>query len=225
MNDKSPTQRLQSHDDNQTNPDNAPEGATENTGSAGTGKDRSEDSLPTRSSGLRHGIGRTLLVAAILVGIAGLAYWIYGRYTNVIVYDARIKADMIMISSRIDGWVTEVPVSEGRKVNVNDPLVMIDGRDSALRLQEIDSQRKSLQAEREQIEAEVRMIDQQTRGRFEASRAALNAAQAAKAGMDTELEQVRNDFERAQSLLNKKVISRQRWEALRTAPRMARQQV
>ena len=225
MNDKSTTQRLQSHDDNQTNPDNVPDGATENTGSAGTGKDRSEDSLPTRSSGLRHGIGRTLLVVAILVGIAGLAYWIYGRYTNVIVYDARIKADMIMISSRIDGWVTEVPVSEGRKVNINNPLVMIDGRDSALRLQEIDSQRKSLQAEREQIEAEVRMIDQQTRGRFEASRAALNAAQAAKAGMDTELEQVRNDFERAQSLLNKKVISRQRWEALRTAYRMARQQV
>ncbi|SVB55437.1 uncharacterized protein METZ01_LOCUS208291, partial [marine metagenome] len=44
VNDKSTTQRLQSHDDNQTNLDNAPDGATENTGSAGAGQGRIEDS-------------------------------------------------------------------------------------------------------------------------------------------------------------------------------------
>ena len=170
-------------------------------------------------------MGRMLLVAAVAVGIAALMYWVYGRYTNVVVYDARIKADMIMISSRIDGWVTEVPVSEGNKVATGKPLIMIDDRESSLRLREIDAQRKSLQAERQRIEAEIRMIDQQTRGRFEASRAALTAAQAAKSGMDTEMEQVRNDFERAESLLLKKVISRQRWESLRTAYRMAGQEV
>jgi len=152
-------------------------------------------------------------------------YWVYGRYTNVVVYDARIKADMIMISSRIDGWVTDVPVSEGDVLKTGQPLIMIDNRDSELRIREIDAQRKSLQAERQRIESEIRMIDQQTRGRFEASRAALNAAQAAKSGMDTEMEQIRNDFERGQSLLQKRVISRQRWESLRTAYRVATQQV
>ena len=91
-------------------------------------------------------------------------------------------------------------------------------------MREIDAQHKSLQAERRQIEAEIRMIDQQTRGRSAASRAALAAARAAKSGMDTELEQITNDFERGQSLLAKKVISRQRWESLRTAYRMAGQQ-
>jgi len=225
VNEKSTSQQLQPHRDEQIKPDLSIDGSSDNVGAVGADEGRSTDSLPTRSSRIKQGIGRILLVVAILVGIAGLAYWIYGRYTNVVVYDARIKADMIMISSRIDGWVMEVPVSEGNRVYVNDPLVTIDGRESALRLQEIDSQRKSLQAEREQIEAEVRMIDQQTQGRFEASRAALNAAQAAKAGMDTELEQVKNNFERAQSLLDKKVISRQRWEAIRTAYRIASQKV
>ncbi|MBT3532855.1 MAG: HlyD family secretion protein [Rhodospirillaceae bacterium] len=217
MNDKSTTQRLQPADEQQTKPDSDAD--------RGTPPGQSEGTLPSRSSGLRRGVGRALLVAAVLVGLAGLTYWVYGRYTNVVVYDARIKADMIMISSRIDGWVTSVPVSEGHNVAVNEALITIDGRDSTLRLREIDAQRKSLEAEREQIEAEVRMIDQQTRGRFQASRAALTAAQAAKAGMDTELEQIKNDFERGQSLLAKKVISRQRWESLRTAYRMAGQQV
>jgi membrane fusion protein (multidrug efflux system) len=221
VNDKSTTQRLQPQDDKQTNPETNADSGAGATASLG----QTDAGLPSPSSGLRRGIGRILLVAAVLVGISGLSYWVYGRYTNVVVYDARIKADMIMISSRIDGWVIDVPASEGLKVEVNTPLIKIDGRESAIRLREIDAQRKSLHAERDQIEAEVRMIDQQTRGRFEAARAALNSSRAAKAGMDSELEQVKNDFDRGQSLLNKKVISRQRWESLRTAYRMAGQQV
>ncbi|MFP6747840.1 MAG: HlyD family secretion protein [Alphaproteobacteria bacterium] len=223
MNEKSTTQRLRTGNDQRTDPDGASDNVADTVANDEPGQ--TEGGLPSRSSGLRRGIGRFLLMAAVLVGIAGLSYWVYGRYTNVVIYDARIKADMVMISSRIDGWVTKVPASEGLTVARNDPLVMIDGRATVLLLREIDSQRKSVHAERQQIEAEVRMIDQQTRGRFEASRAALNASKAAKAGMDTELEQVRNDFERGQSLLAKKVISRQRWESLRTAYRMAGQEV
>ena len=225
MNDKSTTQRLQPQDDKQTNPETNSDSGAGASANATAGPGQTDAGLPSPSSGLRRGIGRTLLVAAVLVGIAGLTYWVYGRYTNVVIYDARIKADMIMISSRIDGWVIDVPASEGLSVEVDAPLIKIDGRESAILLREIDAQRKSLQAERDQIEAEVRMIDQQTRGRFEAARAALTASRAAKAGMDSELEQVKNDFDRGQSLLNKKVISRQRWESLRTAYRMAGQQV
>lgn len=225
MNDKSTTQRLQPLGDKQTNPETNSDSGAGASANATAGPGQTDAGLPSPSSGLRRGIGRTLLVAAVLVGIAGLTYWVYGRYTNVVVYDARIKADMIMISSRIDGWVIDVPASEGLSVEVDAPLIKIDGRESAILLREIDAQRKSLQAERDQIEAEVRMIDQQTRGRFEAARAALTASRAAKAGMDSEMEQVKNDFDRGQSLLNKKVISRQRWESLRTAYRRAGQQV
>ena len=225
MNDKSTTQRLQPQDDKQTNPETNSDSGAGASANATAGPGQTDAGLPGPSSGLRRGIGRTLLVAAVLVGIAGLTYWVYGRYTNVVVYDARIKADMIMISSRIDGWVIDVPASEGLSVEVDAPLIKIDGRESAILLREIDAQRKSLEAEQDQIEAEVRMIDQQTRGRFEAARAALTASRAAKAGMDSEMEQVKNDFDRGQSLLNKKVISRQRWESLRTAYRRAGQQV
>jgi membrane fusion protein (multidrug efflux system) len=225
VNDKSTTRRLQPQDDKQTNPESNSDSGAGASANATAGPGQTDAGLPSPSSGLRRGIGRTLLVAAVLVGIAGLTYWVYGRYTNVVVYDARIKADMIMISSRIDGWVIDVPASEGLSVEVDAPLIKIDGRESAILLREIDAQRKSLEAEQDQIEAEVRMIDQQTRGRFEAARAALTASRAAKAGMDSELEQVKNDFDRGQSLLNKKVISRQRWESLRTAYRRAGQQV
>jgi membrane fusion protein (multidrug efflux system) len=221
VNDKSVTQRLQPQDDKQTGAStDGPAGSQNETQATPP-----EGGLPHGQSRLRRGIGRVLLGAAVAVGVAGLIYWVYGRYTNVVVYDARIKADMIMISSRIDGWVTEVPVSEGSQLDIGEPLIMIDHRDSTLHLREIDAQRSSMQAERQRIEAEIHMIDQQTQGRIDASRAALTAAQAAKSGIDTELEQIRSDFERGQSLLAKKVISRQRWESLRTAYRIAGQSV
>ncbi|MBL6951177.1 MAG: HlyD family secretion protein [Alphaproteobacteria bacterium] len=215
MNDKSTTQQA----------DDGRAGDVQAGAQAGAQADSLEGTLPQGQSRLRRGIGRVLLVAAVVVGVAGLIYWVYGRYTNVVVYDARIKADMIMISSRIDGWVTKVPISEGSQISAGQPLVLIDSRDSALHLQEIVAQRSSLQAERERIQAEVHMIGQQTKGRYDASRAALTATQAAKTGMDTEMEQIRIDFERAQSLMLKKVISRQRWETLRTAYRIAGQKV
>jgi membrane fusion protein (multidrug efflux system) len=215
VNDKSTTQRMEPQMDKQTD--------SQSEAQAGA----SDSQLPQggSDSGLRRLLGRGLLLAAVAVGLAGLIYWVYGRYTNVVVYDARIKADMVMMSSRIDGWVTDVPASEGNKVEAGKPLIVIDDRESTLRLREIDAQRKSMRAERGRIEAEIRMIDHQTQGRFQASRAALTAAEAAKAGMDTELEQIRSDYERGQSLLAKKVISRQRWESLRTAYRMAGQEV
>ncbi len=231
MNDKTTPQRLEPQNDKQTGPsadrqaDDGRAGDARAGVQAGAQSDSLEGTLPQGQSRLRRGLGRALLVVAVVVGVAGLIYWVYGRYTNVVVYDARIKADMIMISSRIDGWVTKVPVSEGSQISAGQPLVIIDSRDSALHLQEIVAQRSSLQAERERIQAEVHMIGQQTTGRYDASRAALTATQAAKTGMDTEMEQIRIDFERAQSLMLKKVISRQRWETLRTAYRIAGQKV
>lgn len=231
MNDKTTPQRLELQNDKQTGPsadrqaDDGRAGDARAGVQAGAQSDSLEGTLPQGQSRLRRGLGRALLVVAVVVGVAGLIYWVYGRYTNVVVYDARIKADMIMISSRIDGWVTKVPVSEGSQISAGQPLVIIDSRDSALHLQEIVAQRSSLQAERERIQAEVHMIGQQTTGRYDASRAALTATQAAKTGMDTEMEQIRIDFERAQSLMLKKVISRQRWETLRTAYRIAGQKV
>jgi len=231
VNDKTTPQRLEPQNDKQTGPsadrqaDDGRAGDARAGVQAGAQSDSLEGTLPQGQSRLRRGLGRALLVVAVVVGVAGLIYWVYGRYTNVVVYDARIKADMIMISSRIDGWVTKVPVSEGSQISAGQPLVIIDSRDSALHLQEIVAQRSSLQAERERIQAEVHMIGQQTTGRYDASRAALTATQAAKTGMDTEMEQIRIDFERAQSLMLKKVISRQRWETLRTAYRIAGQKV
>nr|MBC8240462.1 hypothetical protein [Alphaproteobacteria bacterium] len=102
MNDKSTTQQA----------DDGRAGDVQAGAQAGAQADSLEGTLPQGQSRLRRGIGLVILLAADVVGVAGLIYWVYGRHTNVVVQDARRQADMIMITSRIDGVVPKDPTSD-----------------------------------------------------------------------------------------------------------------
>ena len=80
-------------------------------------------------AGRRAGLARALLrprslgIAALL-GIA-LVYGgreLHLRLTHVYEYDARVTADVVTISSRADGWVTDLAVREGMKVEAGQVL-------------------------------------------------------------------------------------------------------
>ena len=68
------------------------------------------------------------------------------------------------------------------------------------------------------------MVEAQTDGRVRAGQAALAAARAVVAGTQNEVKQAKSDFDRAQSLLQRAVISKQRWENLRTHFRSVEQE-
>ena len=175
----------------------------------------------------RHRLSRqarllTFLAVAI-VGGAGLANWIYDRFTHVYIDDARISADVISISSRVSGWVTKLHVATGDRIKAGDTLVRIDDRDARLRLTELDARLLSIDAERARLSAQKQMIDQQTRSQYAMRQSQVEAAEAALAGRRSDLDLARTDFERTRTLLQKKVVSRQRWEEKRTVFRVAEQ--
>jgi membrane fusion protein, multidrug efflux system len=163
------------------------------------------------------------LVAAVGVGAAALGHWVHDRFTHVYIDDARISADVISISSRISGWVTELRVAEGDIVKTGEPLATIDDRDARLHLSELKARLLSLDAERERLVAQRQMIDQQTSSQYIMRRSQVDAAEAALAGRRSDLDLARTDFERTRTLLERKVVSRQRWEERRSAFRVAEQ--
>ena len=174
-----------------------------------------------------HRIGRQArLLTFLAVGIAGgavLADWIYDRFTHVYIDDARISADVISISSRVSGWVTKLHVATGDRIKAGDTLVRIDERDARLRLTELDARLLSIDAERARLSAQKQMIDQQTRSQYAMRQSQVEAAEAALAGRRSDLDLARTDFDRTRTLLQKKVVSRQRWEEKRTVFRVAEQ--
>ena len=53
-----------------------------------------------------------LLIAGLLL-LAWLVHWVWFRWTHVYLDDARIGGEVITLSSRVSGWITELPVIQG----------------------------------------------------------------------------------------------------------------
>ena len=159
--------------------------------------------------------GTLLVIALLLLALAG--NWAFNQYSKISETDARITTDQIAVSSRIEGWVTEMPVTEGDRIAVGDLLLAIDARDAKLKLDELDARLLAIGSQRAQISAETAMIDAQTQSRKEAAASRVKAAQAGVAASREQRELARTDYERIKSLSGTRVVSQQRLDQTRSA--------
>src|SRR5918912_4142754 len=96
-----------------------------------------------------------LIAAAALALIAWAGHWLVHRWTHVYVDDARIDGEVVTISSRVSGWLTELPVIEGDEIKQGQLIARVDERDSVLH-------REVLQARLKAIESQTSVIRTQT---------------------------------------------------------------
>ncbi len=155
---------------------------------------------------LRFGIIGLIVLAALL----SVGRWGYWQWSHVSETDARVKAATIAVSSRVSGWIVDIPVSDGARISKGDKLVEIDSRESKLRLAEHGSQISALAAEREQITAQIELIDLTTARRVDALRSRAESAQVAVQAGREQYDLARAEFERSRALLKDGVVSRQR---------------
>ena len=119
--------------------------------------------LPTRRSGrLGRTVRNVVLIGIMLAAIVGAGRWGYWQWSHVSETDARIVADMIVVSSRVSGWVVARPVDEGAAVAKGAVLVAIDARDAKLQIDEVDARIAGFAAERERLAAERTMLEGST---------------------------------------------------------------
>lgn len=168
---------------------------------------------------------RTLAVVGAVVALAVSGWWLYRQLTHVFVDDARIAADMIVLGSRVPGWVSAVEVSEGDDVQAGALLVSIDDRDARLRVDELDAQLAGTAAQRVGVEAQIRLIDRQTASRITAQEAALRAAQASLTAAGARHDLAGREARRAEELAPGGALPRSRLDQARSTLEESRQQV
>jgi membrane fusion protein (multidrug efflux system) len=174
--------------------------------------------------GLSHDVGRTRRikiqhVIAAIVLVAGAAWGgteIHNRITHVFEYDARISGDLVTLSSRVAGWVTNIAVTEGDTVSQDQILFQIDGRESKLKVIELDARLKRNIADRERLRRERGLIDEQIRTRYRTLESAVNAAEATVASLAAQLTLAQADLVRAEALFKTTVIPRRQLDEART---------
>lgn len=198
-----------------------PDGADQKLENAPASQAADKPSTPTRSPG--SGSRRTFrILTAILITAVAVYFggWeVYNRINYVYSEDSRIEADLITVSSRVAGWVTALEVIEGSPVSRNQVLLNIDSRESKLRVSELDAQIAGIDAERDRLAAERRMVDEKTASMYSSEQSQLEAARVTVSSLQPQLKLAKREFERAQSLFERKVASRRQLDQAENAHR------
>lgn len=91
--------------------------------------------VPTKKPARKKVVLTVLVLTALVIGgWFGNVYWTHGRFM-VETDDAHIAADISIVSSRIQGYVADVPVRENDVVAAGDVLVRLDDGDYRIALQ------------------------------------------------------------------------------------------
>jgi len=165
---------------------------------------------------------RKLLRLVLIVAILSVAVYCGGReVTSRIDYvyteDSRIQADLIVVSSRVDGWVTSLGITEGSIIAAGNVLAAIDSRESKLRVVELKAQISGIEAERSRLAAERRLVDEQTASLYSSERSQLESAQVTVSSLQPQLDLAKRELQRAKSLFDRKVFSRRQLDQADTA--------
>ncbi len=167
------------------------------------------NSLPLRRLvALLRRYRKLCFLCIVVIGLVAIAVWGYGRLCHITENDARVRADMITVSSRVDGWITERPVTDGQKITRGEELVVIDQREAGLKLAELHAKAESILLQRERSAIQLRMAETTARD-------AVLSAQARQRSTAAQLEQARREFRRADALVGR-MVSRELWEQRQT---------
>uniref|UniRef100_I2PWZ6 Multidrug resistance efflux pump n=1 Tax=Desulfovibrio sp. U5L TaxID=596152 RepID=I2PWZ6_9BACT len=161
---------------------------------------------------------RKQLLGAALIGVAATAtaYWFSQRWNHVTENDAHVLADMVTISSRVDGWIAARPVTDGDTITRGEELAKIDQREAALQVEELHAKLDSLHLQSERLTAQLDVTKDSTESDVAAAQARYEAAEANRNSIESELERNKLAFVRNKQLVDKDVISRQDWDVTRT---------
>ena len=190
---------------------------------------------PKRAAASRMGrllglpLRRRLRLAAMLLGVVlalgfGLR-WLHWQFTHVVLDDARVTSDMIMLASRVPGWVKDLPVSAGDSLRQGDLLVQVDARESALAVQELEARIAGVAARRAELAAQRVLVDQQSSSQYAAAVAKLDSARASLPAAEADRIFAEAEYGRAGQLIGSGAGTQQRLQQVRAAMDGARQRV
>ncbi len=165
-----------------------------------------------------------LLAVVLLAALLSLR-WLYWQFTHVMLDDARVAADMIVMASRVPGWVMDVPVTAGDTVAKGALLVQVDSRDQELAVRELEARLASLAARRQELLAQRSLVDLQSASQSQSAEARLDSARAALPAAESDRRFAEAEFGRAGQLIGSGAGTRQRFEQTRAALESARQKV
>ena len=167
-----------------------------------------------------------LIVAAIAILVLGafIVPWVISRWTHVTMDDARIAANLIVVSSEVSGRVVAVPIIPGDIVKQAQVLVTIDREQADWQLKALAAQITTVEAQQNQLRAQQHLIQEQLASKLRAARAGIIAAEALHETSQAVLQNAKSRFDRVSTLSERGVATEQQLDEARAQFTTAQQQ-
>lgn len=186
---------------------------------------------PPPKQGLRRFLPWLVLLGLLAAGIYfGIHYYTVGRF-NENTNNAYVKTDVVWVTPRIGGEVTQLYVQANQQVKAGQPLLQLDDRDAQARVSAaqagvsakqaaLDVQQANQTAQQAQVSqaqgranaAQAEVI--QTQSRVGAAQADIQQARSRLRAAQAELTRTQQDLRRYQQLVSEGVATRQRLETI-----------
>ena len=161
-----------------------------------------------RRGGAMRGLRYLAIAVIACVALAYGAREVWDRFTHVHEYDARIKANMVTLASKVEGVILELAVDEGDRVERGQVLARLDDRIPKLRVQGLEAELAGLEAERRRLLVERGVMDAQTSTRMLSRESDVRASKAGRSVLLTDLDLARSELRRAKALYERRVVSK-----------------
>ena len=183
--------------------------AQASTGNIATGSTGADQAPPRTSIWTPSNISAIVILA---LSSLWLAWWFFERADYVHVNDARVAANMVSISSRIPGLVTDLHITEGQAIGANQLLATIDERDIRLKLKALEARLATEKGEFVRQQSQLALTERQIETAITAQKSHLAAAVAAAREAEIMETQASHDVNRATTLRKDKLIADEQWE-------------
>jgi membrane fusion protein (multidrug efflux system) len=152
-----------------------------------------------------------LLIFSIIVLITTAAgYWLLERRQYESTDDAYLRSNIVLISPKVQGYVTQIAVNDNQQVKRNDVLVTIDDRDYRAKVVQAQA---DVNAEIAHIER-LRAMKASQQAQIETAGANIIAAQARR-------EQTQKDLQRFNNLIDRGSAARQALDKIQSESKQA----
>ncbi len=176
-----------------------------------------------RQGSLRQRVRLLGAALAVLIALGFGARWLQFQFTHVVLDDARVASDMVILASRVPGWVQALPVTAGDSLREGDLLVQIDAREATLAVEELNARLAGIAARRAELQARLAMVDRQSESQHAAALAKLDSARTTLPAAEAERDFAEAELARAERLIQTGAGTRQRVEMLSAALHASRQ--
>lgn len=174
----------------------------------------------TRATGLVRVLLRPRFMAIGVLLVVALIYGgreIHLRLTHVYEYDARVTADIVTVSSRAEGWITELAVREGMRVEAGQTLVKIDDRVAKLRTDGLRAQIEGIRVERARLRAERKLDKNQADAAMRTRTSSVTVREKALAALRADLDFAKLELDRGRTLFSTRVINERQLQMAQAA--------